>query len=103
MSDSLFEIDMPKIQSSLEHMIITEDQVVQIRAAFADAGIDDQDERKAFIESCTARRVNSLRELYASDAQRLLGRIRERKDARPKTLGGSAWDNREEDTWIDRL
>lgn len=102
-SDSLFEMDMPKTQGPLQHMPITDDQVAQIRAAFADAGIDDQAERKALVESCLVRPVSSIRELYASEAHRVLGLIRKRKDARPKILGGSAWDNREEDTWLDRL
>lgn len=84
-------------------MPISDEQVLQIREAFADAEINEQHERKAIIESSVVRPVNSLRDLYATDARRVLGRIRERKEARPKTLGGSAWDNREEDTWIDRL
>lgn len=102
MSDSLFEIDAPETQAPLQPMPITDEQVLQIRAAFADAGINQQNERKAVIESCVVRPVNSLRDLYATDARRVLSLIRQRKEARPK-VGGSAWDNREEETWIDRL
>lgn len=103
MTDSLFEIDAPESQAPLQHMPITDEQVLQIRAAFADAGIDQQNERKAVIESCVVRPVNSLRDLYATDARRVLSLIRQRQQARPKVAGGSAWDNREEETWIDRL
>ena len=103
MTDSLFEIDAPEGQAPQQHKPITDGQVAQIRAAFADAGINEQKERKAVIESCVVRPVNSLRDLHATDAHRVLSLIRQRKEARPKIVGGSAWDNREEETWIDRL
>jgi hypothetical protein len=103
MTDSLFEIDAPEGQVPQQHMPITDGQIAQIREAFADAGIHEQNERKAVIESCVVRGVSSLRDLYATEAYRVLNLLRQRKDARPKTVGGSAWDNREEDTWIDKL
>lgn len=66
------------------------------------AGIDSMDERKAIIESCTIREVANIRELYAKDVRPVLRRIEERRNYKgPAT--GSTWDNREEDTWIDRL
>lgn len=103
MPDSLFELDMPQIQGQLEPKPITDDQIARIRAAFADAGINEQNDRKAVIKACIVRPVTSLRDLYATEAHRVLGLIRDRKEAEPKTVGGSAWDNREEETWIDRL
>ncbi|GAB3572571.1 hypothetical protein GCM10027405_39520 [Arthrobacter alkaliphilus] len=103
MTDSLFEIDAPEGQAPLQHMPITDEQIAQIRAAFVDASINEQHERKSVIESCVVRPVTSLRDLYAADAHRVLSLIRQRKEARPKVEGGSAWDNREEETWIDRL
>lgn len=103
MADSLFELDAPEGQAPLQPMPITDDQIAQIRAAFADAGISEQNDRKAVIEACMVRPVASLRDLYATDAHRVLSLIRQRKEARPKVVGGSAWDNREEETWIDRL
>jgi hypothetical protein len=103
MTDSLFEVDAPERHAPLQPMPITEEQIAQIRASFADAGIHEQNERKKIIESCVVRAVSSLRDLYATDAHRLLNLLRQRRDTRPKTVGGSAWDNREEDTWIDKL
>lgn len=103
MTDSLFELDGPEVQAPRQHMPITDAQVAEIRAAFNDAGINEQDERKSVIEACMVRPVTSLRDLYATDAQRLLNLLRQRKENRPKVMGGSAWDNREEETWIDRL
>ncbi|MET3949160.1 hypothetical protein ABIB49_003888 [Arthrobacter sp. UYCu512] len=103
MTDSLFEIAAPEGQAPLQHKPITDEQVARIRDAFTDAGIHEQDERKAVIESCVIRSVSSLRDLYATDAYRVLNLLRQRRDALPNTVGGSAWDNREEDTWIDKL
>ncbi|WP_400160568.1 hypothetical protein [Arthrobacter sp. BPSS-3] len=103
MTDSLFEIEAPEGEVPLKHMLITDGQVAQIRAAFAEAGIHEQNERKAVIESCVVRAVSSLRDLYSTDAHRVLNLLRQRRDGRPTTVVGSVWDNREEDTWIDKL
>lgn len=81
---------------------ITDEQVQKIRDAFAEASIDGMDERKAIIESVTIRPVATIRELLAKDVRPILRRIEQRRNyTGPST--GSAWDNREEDTWIDRM
>ena len=61
-----------------------------------------QADRKALIESVVVREVSSLRELQAVDVRRILQRIHGLRGSKP-TRTGSAWDNREEDTWIDKL
>lgn len=100
---SLFEFDEPGLHSDvLAPLPIKAEQVQAIRGAFAKAGVVSQDERKALIQSVVVREVASLRELNAAEAPRILQRIDGL--ARPKAAtGGSAWDNREEDTWIDKL
>lgn len=103
MTEFLFEFENSGGQEPLQHMSISHEQVAQIRAAFTDAGIIKQNERKAIIESCVIRPVTSLRDLYATDVARVLRVILQRKDAKPRIAEGSAWDNREEETWIDRL
>lgn len=61
------------------------------------------EERKDIIESCTfPRSVVNIRELYAKDVRPILRRIHERNSNKSPVVG-SAWDNREEDTWIDKL
>lgn len=86
----------------LEDLPINERQVQRLREAFAAAGIDSMDDRRAIIESCTIRRVDSIRDLLAKDVRPILRRIQERS-LPAKQISGSAWDNREEDTWIDKL
>lgn len=100
----LFDIEAGREQGSTAaaELPVRSEQVRQIREAFDQAGIILQSERKAVIESTIFREVASIRELRAAEAGRLLARIRQRS-APKKPATGSAWDNREEDTWIDKL
>lgn len=78
------------------------EQIQAIRDAFDRAGVGSQDDRKALIESVVVREVASLRELKAVEARRIIQRIEGLRSAK-LTSAGSAWDQREEDTWIDKL
>ncbi|MCQ6269124.1 hypothetical protein M8J71_01200 [Pseudarthrobacter sp. R1] len=105
MSEQLFDLtpdgeSVPETPSS--EPPITESQIQRLRNAFAAAGIDSMDERQRLIESCTIRSVASIRELRARDVRPVLKRIEERANG-PQDATGSAWDNRDEDTWIDKL
>lgn len=104
MNDSTFDIfaQPAKAPNGLADIPISDAQVRQLRDAFSAAGIDSMDDRRSIIESCTIRPVASIRELLAKDVRPILRRIAER-GATPKTTAGSAWDNRDEDTWIDKL
>lgn len=86
---------------------IRDEQVAEIREAFEAAGIDSMDERRALIESCVLRPVASVRELLAKDVRGVLERVAARAAAARTDAGvsglGTAWDDRTEDTWIDRL
>ncbi|MEQ4519562.1 hypothetical protein ABLI39_09390 [Pseudarthrobacter sp. B907] len=104
MNDPTFDIfDQPVAPPALlTDTPIRDAQVNQLRQAFAAAGIESMDDRRAIIESCIVRPVASVRELLAKDVRPILRRIEERS-LPPKETSGSAWDNREEDTWIDKL
>ena len=82
--------------------MISEQQVVSIKEAFTSAGIQTMQARQELIQSCVVRPVGNIRELYARDVRRILKRIQERTRT-PVVDNGSAWDNRDEDTWIDKL
>lgn len=102
-ASSLFELDEPALSPNvLAPLPIRPEQIQAIRDAFEEAGVVSQSDRKALIESVVVREVASLRELKAVDAPRILQRIGGMSNPRP-TGTGSAWDNREEDTWIDKL
>lgn len=76
-------------------------QVAQLREALAGAGTHTMDGRQSLVEELVGRPVASLRGLTVSEARMLLEALTARKRAAGST--GTSWDNREEDTWIDRL
>jgi hypothetical protein len=105
-TDALFNIgpdDEPTQSSGLAEHPIRDDQVAAIREAFTAAGINNQDRRQELAQSCVVRPLASLRELTAAEAHRVLRRIKADAAAQPRAAGASAWDLREEDTWIDKL
>jgi hypothetical protein len=99
----LFEINgsVPS-PNLLAPLLIKPEQIQEIRDAFEKAGVVSQDDRRALIESVVVGEVASLRELKAVDTRRILQRINGLRSRNPTSIG-SAWDNREEDTWIDKL
>lgn len=99
----LFDLEAGQAQEqTFEEPLISGEQVAAIRQAFEQAGINSMEERQEIIESCTARPVANIRELQARDVRRVLKRIADRQNYK-KPISGSSWDNREEDTWIDKL
>lgn len=99
----LFDIPtsrVPEAPEALQELPIRPEQIQQIREAFDKAGVREQEERKSLINSVLIRDVASLRELHAVEVRRILQAIEQR--TKPKSTG-TAWDNREEDTWIDKL
>lgn len=101
-ADRLFDLPLEPRAEEWKEPPISDDQVEQLRAAFSNAGIHLMDERRQLIESCTLRAVVTIRELLAKDVRPIL-RCLEARLAGSTAASGSAWDTREEDTWIDRL
>jgi DNA polymerase-3 subunit epsilon len=81
---------------------IQDRQIEQIRNLFRAAGIAGQEDRRVFVESIVETRVASLRSLSHFHAVRVIEALSKR-GRQPTGRKGSAWDEREEDTWIDRL
>jgi DNA polymerase-3 subunit epsilon len=102
MSDALFDFDEPDPSPSASELPVREGQVVQIRREFERLGITGQEERQAVIESTVLRSVRSLSSLTALEARRILAILGKRMPG-GQNVSGSSWDNREEDTWIDKL
>lgn len=86
----------------IEDPLISLEQIASIRNAFDSAGIASMTERQEIIQSCVIRKISNIRELYSRDVRQVLARI-EGWGRKSEATTGSAWDNREEDTWIDRL
>lgn len=76
-------------------------QIDQLRSALDGLGVASMAERQKVVEEIVGRPVAALSELSHEDVRPLLEGIHARK---PKAeSAGSAWDQRDEDTWIDRL
>ena len=76
-------------------------QVDLLRKALDARGLTTMEERQQAIEAAVEHPVESLRSLSQDEALRVLSRLgQDRPTERP---AASAWDQRDEDTWIDRL
>lgn len=98
----LFDLPQEAKQPAQTDSPITDQQVAAIRSAFEQAGIHTMKQRQELIQSCVIRPVPSIRAVYAREARRILKRIEEYRPGGQQSAG-SAWDNRDEPTWIDKL
>lgn len=86
-----------------ESSMMTERQRESLRAVFAALGLRTAREQFELVEILTGRRIKSPLDLSAPEAQALLVQLRHRAEQSGRSRTGSSWDDREEDTWIDRL
>ena len=75
-------------------------QIDLLRKALDARGLTSLTERQQAIEAAAGRPIESLRALTDEEALRVLSRL---GPAPEKQRTGSTWDQRDEDTWIDRL
>jgi hypothetical protein len=75
--------------------------VGDIRTALTARGLTTMAERQQAIEGIVERPVQSLRSLTRAEALRVLSSLT--LTTAPQTSPTSAWNERDEDTWIDRL
>jgi hypothetical protein len=76
-------------------------QVDLLRKALDSQGLTGMTERRSAVENAVGRQVESLRQLSSEEALSALSKLGGSSGASGATT--SAWDDREEDTWIDRL
>lgn len=77
-------------------------QVAQVRRALDARGVHEMSDRHQLIVGLVGRPVESLRDLTSSEALSLLRQLAKSAPT-TATVGRSSWDDRGEDTWIDRL
>ena len=82
---------------------ITESQRIAIRGAFVQLGIVDARGQFEIVEELTGHRITAVAQLEARHAQTLIYRLGDRVKSAGRKNTGNAWDDREEDTWIDKL
>ena len=100
---SLFGDDQPDepLQPIRTEASIADWLVDAIREAMTARGLTTMAERQHAIEAVAGRSVESLRSLTRAEALRVLTLLG--STPAPQTNQTSAWDDRDEDTWIDRL
>ncbi|GAA1089929.1 hypothetical protein GCM10009668_00460 [Nocardioides dubius] len=76
-------------------------QIDLLRKALDARGLTSMVERQTAIEAAGGRKVPSLRSLTQEEALAILNQFGQEPQRRSSS--GSAWDDRDEDTWIDPL
>ncbi|WP_454130537.1 hypothetical protein [Microbacterium aurum] len=107
-SDSLFDLSQPDVDDRATPPpaavpMMSADQRTKIRALFGELGITTAREQFGVVKELTGTTITSVADLTAATAHRLVERLAARVRDVGKTRTGNSWDDREEDTWIDRL
>lgn len=76
-------------------------QVELLRKALESRDLTSMSERQQAVEDAAGRPVESLRALTSEEAMAVLTKLG--RAPAPEQRATSSWDDREEDTWIDRL
>ncbi|MGY1621044.1 hypothetical protein ACI789_02460 [Geodermatophilus sp. SYSU D00965] len=100
---SLFGDDQPQkpAQSASAEAPIADWLVDSLREALTARGLITMAERQQAIEAAAGRSVDSLRSPTRAEALRALSQLT--PTTASQTRSTSTWDDRDEDTWIDRL
>ena len=78
-------------------------QIEQLRRALDTNGVTDMAARQQVIEQLAGRPVASLRQLKSPEARTLLEQLQARSASAAPRSQASTWDDRDQDTWIDKL
>lgn len=84
-------------------LLMTDSQRSEIRELFARLHIASAARQFEVTAELTGVRIYSVGELDAATAHRLIGALKRRVVSSGRVTTGNSWDDREEDTWIDRL
>jgi hypothetical protein len=82
---------------------LTGSQREALRKAFASLGILSARAQFEMVEELTGQRITSVLDLREQHAQTLIHRLADKVNSLERKNTGNAWDDREEDTWIDKL
>ena len=104
MSDLLpvFE-DANAEQRGADPLLMTASQRSKIRELFGELGVSSAARQFEIVAELTGVRITSVGELDAATAHRLVGALQKRIESSGRETKGNAWDDREEETWTDRL
>ena len=98
---ALFGDDEPAEQAQLlAPAPVKEWQVELLRKSLDSRGLQSMDDRQRLVEEHVGRPIASNRAMTRDEAMALLTKLGSNAPTRDFT---STWDNRDEETWIDRL
>lgn len=105
MGDQLFSFgeDSASATHPLPVIMMSEVQRATIRELFAQLGVGDAKSQFTIVGELTGTEIRSVNDMTATTAARLIDRLQSRIASAGQARTGNAWDDREEDTWIDRL
>lgn len=104
MSDLLAVFDSDDEESPTQRpLLMTARQRAEIRALFTELGVTAASRQFEVVMQLTGTRITSVVHLEAAAAQRLIAALQRRVADRSRVRTGNSWDDRSEDTWIDRL
>lgn len=77
--------------------------VANLRKTLDTLGLESMADRQALVVELAGRQVGSLRELTFVEASQVSEKLSARKQQNSAPSTRTSWDDREGDTWIDRL
>lgn len=100
---SLLDDNAPDDASPAVPSMMSDSQRSEIRELFGCLGVAGAREQFELVYELTAQRIASVAELDFDTAQTLIRRLRNRVQNLGRANSGNAWDDRPDDTWIDKL
>jgi hypothetical protein len=82
---------------------MTDSQRSMIRDAFRALGVSSAKDQFARVEEMTGVRLTSVGALKQDTAQLVIYRLQDQVKNLARKNTGNSWDDRDEDTWIDKL
>lgn len=103
-SDALFSHEEPPtVRADNTPKPMTPEQRVEIRALFGQLGVASARAQFEVVKELTAVDISRVGDVSAATAQRLIEGLRGRLSKTATVRTGTAWDQREGHTWIDKL
>jgi phage I-like protein len=106
MNDFLHLFDEPESETekaALKPESVTPSQREALRKVFARLGVGDARGQFALVEELTGQKIHTVQQLEARHALVLIHRLEARANLSGKRATGNSWDDRDEETWIDKL
>ncbi|TCJ20833.1 hypothetical protein E0W80_18680 [Microbacterium sp. PI-1] len=100
---SLFDDDPSTEDAPTAPVMMSDLQRSEIRSLFESLEVRTAREQFELVAEVTGTRITSVGQLDGATAHRLIARLQSRIANQARVSTGSSWDDRTEDTWIDRL